>query len=73
MTMLKLASDSFIKKAKVPILIAKIYGTDKVLPKGAKRITPGKINVIFAKSENLDDDGSYEVIVVKIVERIKAL
>ena len=43
------------KRAKVPILIAKIYGTDKVLPKGAKRMSSGKVNVAFAKVEDLND------------------
>ena len=61
------------KKALVPILIAKIYETDKVLPKGAKRIISGKVNVIFIKGEGIDVSESYEAIAEKIDERIKAL
>ncbi|MFA6281130.1 MAG: lysophospholipid acyltransferase family protein [Candidatus Omnitrophota bacterium] len=61
------------KKAKVPILAAKISGTDKMLPKGGKRINSGEVNVIFAKVEELDDNENYEAIAAAIVRKIKEL
>lgn len=61
------------KKAKVPIVVAKIYGTDKMLPKGSTRIKSGKVSVIFTKIDEINDKDSYEKIAVKIIEKIKVL
>lgn len=61
------------KKSKAPVLAAKVYGTDKILPKGAKFPKFGKIKVIYAKVEGLDDNDSRETITAKVVETIKNL
>ncbi len=61
------------KKTKAPVFIAKIYGSDKVLPKGASCLKPGKIKVIYAKIENINDSDSYEAIAARIIEKIKSL
>ncbi len=61
------------KKAKVPIIAAKIYGTDKALPKGAKFFKQTKVKVVFGKVDNIDKNNDYEEIVLKVVDKIKSL
>jgi 1-acyl-sn-glycerol-3-phosphate acyltransferase len=61
------------KKAKVPIVAAKIYGTDKMLPKGSTRIKSGKVSVIFTKIDEINNNDSYEEIAVTIIKKIKVL
>ncbi len=48
------------KKAKVPIVVAKIYGTDLAWPRNAKKINRGtEITVKFAKPFILEDNEDY--------------
>ena len=61
------------KKAKVPIVAVKIYGTDEMLPRGTTRIKSGKVSVIFTKVEEIDDSDNYDQIASKIIEKIKVL
>jgi 1-acyl-sn-glycerol-3-phosphate acyltransferase len=60
------------KKAKVPVVVAKIHGTEQILPKGAKKLSPGKIRVIYDRVDILPDD-DYQQIAAKVVEKIKEL
>ena len=61
------------KKTGVSIIAARVYGTDKILPKGAKFFHPGRIKVIFAKVDNIEQSDSYEEITLKVVNKIKSL
>ncbi len=61
------------RKSKVPVVAARIYGTDKILPKGAKFFRRGRIRVVFSKVDSVGDDDSYEDITLKVVEAIKKL
>lgn len=61
------------KKAEVPVIAARIYGTDKVLPKNAKFFRKGKIKIIFSRVENIKDDDTPESITHKVMETIKNL
>lgn len=60
------------KKAKVPIVAARIYGTDKE-SKGVNFFNKGKIRVIFARVDNIEEDDNYEDITRKVVDKIKSL
>jgi len=61
------------KKAKIPVIAARIYGTDKVLPKNAKFFRKGKVKVIFSRVENIEDNDTSESITRKVMETIKSL
>jgi 1-acyl-sn-glycerol-3-phosphate acyltransferase len=61
------------KKSNAPIIAAKVEGTDKILPKGAKFPKFGKIRVIYAKIEGLSEAASREEIAAKVIETIKNL
>ncbi len=61
------------KRAKVPIIAAKITGTDKILPRGAKFLSPGRIEVTFKRVDNIKEDDIYETIAIKTAETIKNL
>lgn len=61
------------KKGKVPVFAAKVYGTDKILPKGRGWFKRGKIKVVFCKMDSIEKNDSYEDITRKIVEMIKSL
>jgi len=61
------------RKAAVPIIAARVYGTDKVLPKGAKVFSCGKIKVVFAKVDNIEKEDSYQDITLKVANKIKSL
>ncbi|MCP4652387.1 MAG: 1-acyl-sn-glycerol-3-phosphate acyltransferase [Candidatus Omnitrophica bacterium] len=60
------------KKAKVPIMVAKIYGSDKILPKGAKFPKIAKLRVITDKVDYTSKD-TYEEIAKRVMEKIKSL
>lgn len=60
-------------KSRAPIIAAKVYGTDKILPKGAKFPRFGKIKVIYAKVEGLKEADSREEVSAKVIETIKSL
>lgn len=61
------------RKSKAPVIAAKVYGTDKILPKGAKFPKFGKIKVIFAKVEGLENQNTRHQVTAKVIETIKAL
>ncbi|MBU1113151.1 MAG: 1-acyl-sn-glycerol-3-phosphate acyltransferase [Candidatus Omnitrophica bacterium] len=61
------------KRAKVPVIAAKISGTDQVLPKGARSLSCGRIEVIFKPVEGINQSDSYEDITKKVVATIKSL
>jgi 1-acyl-sn-glycerol-3-phosphate acyltransferase len=61
------------KKAGVPVVAARVRGTDVVLPRGAKRPQKAKIEVNFARVEEININDTYEQIVAKIIEKIKSL
>jgi len=61
------------KKTGAPIIAARVYGTDQILPKGAKFFRPGRLKVIFAKVDNIEESDSYEDIARKVVDKIKSL
>jgi len=59
------------KKTHKPIVMAKITGTDKVLPRGSKIIRPYKIIVSFRRMDDPLDNSTYEKIASKVWENIK--
>lgn len=61
------------KKGKVPVFAAKVYGTDKILPKGRGWFKRGKIKVVFGKVDNIEEDDRYEDITRKVGEALKSL
>lgn len=61
------------KKTGVPVIAAKVYGTDQILPKGAKFFKKGKAKVIFAKVQHINKEDSVEDIAAKVMEKIKSL
>lgn len=58
------------KKARVPVVVAKIKGTDKILPKGKITPNPGKISIIFDMVEDINFDAGRDEITAKIVDKI---
>ena len=63
----------FYKKTGVPIIAARIYGTDKILPKGAKFFRKGRIKVIFDRVDNIEKSDSYEDVTQKVMNKIASL
>jgi 1-acyl-sn-glycerol-3-phosphate acyltransferase len=61
------------QKAKVPVIAAKISGTDQILPKGAKFFKPGKVKVIFSRLDNIGKQDSYQDVTSKVIQRIRSL
>jgi len=61
------------KKSKVPIIVARIYGTDKESCKDVNLFNKGKIRVIFARVDNIEEGDSYEDITQKVMGKIKSL
>ena len=61
------------KKANVPVIVARIYGTDKVFPKGAKSFRKGKVKVIFSRVDNIKTGDTNKEIASKVMEKIKSL
>jgi len=61
------------KKAGVPVVVARIWGTDNVLPQG--KILPCfcKLKVKFGRVEGIEQADSYEQITAKVVAAIKNL
>lgn len=62
-----------VKKTKVPVIAAKIYGSDEILPRGAKMPRRGRIKVVFSRVDTIVSQDSYEDIARKIMEKIKSL
>jgi len=61
------------KKAKVPVVAARIYGTDKESSKGVSFFNKGKIRVIFSIVNNIEKDDNHEDITRKVMDKIKSL
>jgi len=61
------------RKTKVPVIAAKIYGTDRALPPGYKFLRLAKIGVIFDLVSNLEERDPNEIIALKVIEKIKNL
>ena len=61
------------KKSEVPVVAAKIEGTDKALPKGAKFVKRVKIRVSFALVKDIKGSDSYQEISAKVMETIRNL
>ncbi len=61
------------RKAKVPVVVARIYGTDKVLGKGKKFFSRGKIRIAFNRVDDLDLSHSREEITERVIAKIKQL
>ncbi|MCD6228385.1 MAG: 1-acyl-sn-glycerol-3-phosphate acyltransferase [Candidatus Omnitrophica bacterium] len=59
------------KRTHVSIITARIYGTDKALPKGARMVRFKKIKVFFDRVNNLEENDDYQKISLKILEKIK--
>lgn len=59
------------KKTGVPVIAAKIKGTDSALPKGAVFIRRANIEVVFRIVADIEDSDSYEEIAAKVVATIK--
>jgi 1-acyl-sn-glycerol-3-phosphate acyltransferase len=61
------------RKAGVPVVAAKIEGSGKILPKGAKFFKPGRIKVTYSRVDTITENDSYEDVALKVVEKIKGL
>ena len=61
------------KKAKVPIFVAKIEGTDNLMPKGSNKLKRGKIKISFAKVADLDKLDTYQDISAAVMATIENL
>ncbi len=61
------------KRSKAPIVVAKISGTDRILPKGVKFFKKGKIKVKFSGIDNIDYNEDKEKITQKVIDKIKSL
>lgn len=61
------------KKSRVPVIVAKIYGTEKAMPKGSRMIKKCKVKVIFDRVDNITDKDDYDEIAAKVVDKIKSL
>jgi len=61
------------KKTGAPVVVAHIWGTDNVLPKG--KISPRfcKLKVKFGRVEDIKQTDSHEQITAKVVTAIKNL
>lgn len=58
-------------KTKLPIVIAKVSGTDRALPKGKKIPRFTKIKVAFKKMGKINESGDYESMSLEILRSIK--
>lgn len=61
------------KKANVPIVPARIYGSDKALGKGSKWINITKIKVVFGDAVNVGEDKDYTRIANSVFEQVRQL
>lgn len=61
------------KKTGALVIAAKIYDSDKILPKGAKFVRKGKIKIIFAAVNDIKEEDTYDDISLKVIEKIKSL
>ncbi|MDD5194189.1 MAG: lysophospholipid acyltransferase family protein [Candidatus Omnitrophica bacterium] len=61
------------RKAKTPVIAAKISGTENILPKGAKFLKKGRITIIFDEVRNIKNEDTSEEVAQKVIEKIKSL
>ncbi|MFH1504703.1 MAG: lysophospholipid acyltransferase family protein [Candidatus Omnitrophota bacterium] len=61
------------KKTNVPVIAARIYGTEKSLSKTQKHFCVCPITIIFSKVDNIDENDDYEAITLKVKNKIKSL
>ncbi len=61
------------KKTGVPVIAARVFGTDKVMPKGALLPRPAQIKVIYSLVDGILPQDTEDVITAKIVNKIKNL
>ena len=61
------------KKARVPVVAARIYGTSKEPSKRVNFFNKGKIRVIFARVDNIEKGDNYQEITLKVMDKIKSL
>lgn len=61
------------KKAKVPVVAARIYGTDKKPAKWLGFFKRGKIRVIFARVDKIKESDNHDDITAKVMAKIKSL
>jgi len=61
------------KKLNVPLMLARVQGTDKVLPKGKKWFSRGQIRVAIERAENIDKNKDPQEIAADILEAIKRI
>lgn len=59
------------KKTHVPIVVAKIFGTDRVLPKGSKILRLHRISIVFRRLRIFQENDSYKTIAYKVWESIQ--
>jgi 1-acyl-sn-glycerol-3-phosphate acyltransferase len=73
LTSVKAGVGFLAQKSSVPIVIARIFGTEEALPRGEKRIRCAKVRVVFDTLANIEQGESYESISHKVLEKIKKL
>ena len=61
------------RKSKRPVIAAKIYGTDILLPKGMNFPKRGKIKLIFDIVDNIKASDNNEEVTTKVIEKIKSM
>ena len=61
------------KKANVPVIAARIYGAENILPKGKKFLSFAKLRVVVGKVDNILPKDTYEEISAKIMAKIRSL
>ncbi|MFH1768045.1 MAG: lysophospholipid acyltransferase family protein [Candidatus Omnitrophota bacterium] len=59
------------KKTAAPVILAKLTGTDKILPKGAKAFKRHSVKVVFEKITAPSKNESYEQFARRVVEKIR--
>ena len=63
----------FYRKTKAPVIVAKIYGTDKILPKGVGFFRKGKMKIIFVRVDDISAEDSSKDVARKVMNCIKSL
>jgi len=61
------------KRTGAPIVVAKIYGSDHILPKELNRLRLGKIRVVLGRVSDINKQQSHEEIANKVANKIKSL
>jgi len=61
------------KKAGVPVVAARIEGTDKILPPGRKLPRFYQLRVVFGRVANIEKTDSYRQITARVVATVQTL